>query len=142
MKINRKRIRNPKRYLAEFKENEELRVGIEVTEENKRKVIEMGFDPQIVVGEIIVPSSSISKSTYENAEGKCIIRKDLPKETAERYWEWSWEDWGHNVHSDYKYIPYERYPREYLQPKALEFMIVEDNSKNKWITSRKIKNSQ
>lgn len=142
MKINKKRIRNPKRYLAEFKENEELRVGIKITEENKRKVIEMGFDSKIVIGEIIVPNSSISKSTYENAEGKCIIRKDLPKEIAERYWEWSWEDWGHNVHSDYKYIPYERYPREYLPPKALEFMIVEDNSKNKWIASRKIKNSQ
>ena len=49
MKINKKRIRNPKRYLAEFKENEELRVGIKITEENKRKVIEMGFDSKIVI---------------------------------------------------------------------------------------------
>lgn len=142
MKINRKRIRNPKRYLAEFKENEKLRVGVKITKENKEKVEKMGFDSRIVVGEIVTPSSNISKSTYENAEGKCIIRKDLPKETAERYWEWSWEDWGHNIHTDYKYIPYERYQREYLPPRALEFMIVEDNEKNKWVVSREIKNLQ
>ena len=91
MKITKKRIRNPKKYLMEFKENEKLRIGIKIPEENKGKVKEMGFDSRIVEGEIIVPSSDISKSTYENVEGKCIIRKDLPKETAERYWEWSWE---------------------------------------------------
>lgn len=142
MKINKRRIRNSKRYLSEFKENEKLRVGIKITEENERKVAEMGFDPSMIVGEVIVPSSNISKSTYENVEGKYIVRKDLPKEIAERYWEWSWEDWGHNVYTDYKYIPYERYQREYFPPKALEFMIVEDNEKNKWIASREMKNLQ
>ncbi|MBQ3408514.1 MAG: hypothetical protein IJH12_04845 [Clostridia bacterium] len=142
MKINKKKIRNPKRYLSEFKENERLRIGIKITEENKEKVEKLGFDSKMIVGEIIVPNSNISKSTYENAEGKCIIRKDLPKEIAERYWEWSWEDRGHNTYTDYKYIPYERYQREYVAPRALEFMIVEDNEKNKWVTSTEIENSQ
>ena len=142
MKITKKRIRNPKKYLMEFKENEKLRIGIKITEENKGKVKEMGFDSRIIEGEIIVPSSDISKSTYENVEGKCIIRKDLPKETAERYWEWSWEDWGHNLHTDYKYIPYERFQREYLPPKVLEFIIVKDNEKNNWVASKEIENSQ
>lgn len=142
MKIKKIRIRNVKKYLIEFKENEGLRVGIRIKNENKEKVIKMGFDPALTVGEVIVPNSDISKSSYENSEGKCIIRKDLPKENAERYWEWSWEDFGHNTYTDFKYIPYQRYQREYIPPRALEFTILEDKDKNKWVVSNVIKNNE
>lgn len=141
MKIKKRRIRNPKRYLLEFKENEELRIGIKIENDNEEMVVKMGFDPDFIVGEVVIPNSDISKSAYENSEGKCIIRKDLPKETAERYWEWSWEDFGHNTHTDFRYIPYERYQREYVPPRALEFMILEDKEKNKWVVSNIMRNN-
>lgn len=102
----------------------------------------MGFTNNIKVGEVIIPDYKISKSTYENSEGKCIIRKDLPKENAERYLEWRLEDWGHHVHSGICYISYERYQREYLPPRLLEFKIVEDKNKDKWVVSKIISNSE
>ncbi len=142
MKIKKRRIRNVKRYLVEFKEDEELRVGIKIEEKNKEKVVKMGFDSEFIVGEVIVPNSDISQSAYENSEGKCIVRKDLPKEKAERYWEWSWEDYGHNKYTDFKYIPYERYQRDYVPPRALEFMILEDKEENKWVVSHILKNNE
>jgi len=141
MIIKKKRIRNPARYLTEFKPNEKIRIGVKITNESKENLIKMGFDKGIVEGEIIVPLANCSKVAYENAEGKCIVRRDLPKETAERYWEWSWEDWGHNIHSDFKYIPYERYQREYLPPRALEVMIIKDKENQNWVVSKEINNT-
>lgn len=142
MRIKRTRIRNPRKYLTEFKPNERLRVGIKITEENREKVENMGFDPRIIVGERIVPNADASKSSYENSEGKCIIRKDLPMEIIGRYMEWTLEDWGHNIHTGYSYVPCKRYPREYLSPRALEFTIMEDKDKNKWIASDEMENTE
>jgi len=135
MEIKRKRIRKPQRYLLAFKENEKIRVAIRIDAEIKKLAIECGFSDPLKVGETILPDANLSKSAFENVEGKCIIRKDLPMERAERYWEWSWEDWGGNHHSDSTFISYNRYVREHRLPLAIELMVTENSKNEIWVVS-------
>ncbi len=135
MKIQKKIIKNVQRYLVEFEENEKIRVGVKL-KEHVEKAKEIGFSKDFEKGECIVPNSSVSKKAMENAEGKKIIRRDLPKEFAERYHQWSWKDYGGNEHWDFRYIPYLRYVQEYTKPKLLNFTIMEDELNEKWIVSK------
>ena len=133
--INRKRIQNPKRYLYEFGENEEIRVAVKVDDTTKEIMKDVGFCNELISGECVLPSVTLSKAAFENSEGKCVVRRDLPMERAERYWEWSWNDWGGNSHTDSTYIPYFRYVREYFEPKAFEMSVGIDAEGAFWIAS-------
>lgn len=133
--IKRKRIRNPEKYLHSFENGKQVRIAVKVDDIVKNIAKDIGFGDEFTLGESILPDASLSKAAFENSEGKCIVRKDLPMEKAERYWEWSWEDWGGNLHSDSTYIPYYRYVREYFKPKAFEIAIGKDEKDELWITS-------
>lgn len=138
MKINKKRIRNVKNYLSEFKTDDNIRVAVKVDSVNKDILNNLGFSSELAVGECILPDARLSKAAMENSEGRCIIRKDIPKEKYDRYWEWSWEDWGGNTHYDFTYITKERYVREYLTPEGVEITILKSQNGSKWLSTETI----
>lgn len=135
MRIIKKRIRNVEKYLKPFDVREKVKIGVMVDDEVRTRAIMKRFSEKLQEGENVLPDAELSKVALENSEGKVIIRRDLPKEVAERYWEWSWEDFGGNTHWDCKFIPYERYPREYLLPMGLRIYVALDKNNEKWLVS-------
>lgn len=136
---NVKKVRNIKHYLTEFSEGQNIRIAVPANEISLQKIKDLGFSEDLITGERLLPSADLSKSCFENSEGKCVVRRDLPKEIAERYWEWTWEDWGGNSHYDYTYIPYSRYVREYLSPMTIELVVANTGDGGKWISTDPIK---
>lgn len=73
-----------------------------------------------------MPSPDFGPVSHFNAEGKQIIHKDRPKETAYRAIEWRWTEWHGQQRvekTDFRDVPYERYPRTFVPPPSVEFTI-------------------
>lgn len=112
MRITKKRINNPKKYLSHLTINSEFIVGIPVTD-NQKKI----NDLWIIDWETYLLSAKLWKANYYNTEWKVIVRKDLPKEV------YSYEvnrgpltDRGGKVHYWTADVSRERYQRELVPP--------------------------
>lgn len=73
----KKYIRSIEKFLSSVEKN--FRLGVKITDENKKKIEELGF-PEIEVGSAIFPPI-VGRFTRFNIEGKEHLRRDLPKET-------------------------------------------------------------
>lgn len=123
MKIKKRRIRNVWDYTSLINDDHKFYITLSNLEKHKDKLKEIGFD-NLVIGEKILPLSLGPVSDY-NAEGRYNIRRDLPKETKYKYVYREWKPWGRNeTYSGYYDIPYERYPREFIEPPCEELTIV------------------
>ncbi|MDD5032157.1 MAG: hypothetical protein PHR36_03905 [Patescibacteria group bacterium] len=94
----------------------------------KDKIQKIGFsDTQI--GATVLPSI-VGPVTGYNAEGKNIIHKDRPMETAYRQAEWHWTEWRGRYDTEEMSkivdIPYKRYPRTFIFPPGVELTITEN----------------
>jgi hypothetical protein len=92
-----------------------------------------GFSEELGEGETILPGP-VGKTSLYNAEGRYIVHKDQPKETVYRQQEWTWEEW----HGPYTVtqsrivdVPYERYPRTFVEPPSVELTVAKDLSGDK-----------
>lgn len=119
MIINKKQIRSLKRYTGHLVHGQEFRVGAFQTS----NLQPLGFSPDWEEGETLLPPADRGPVAHRNAEGRFIIHTDQPKETAYREFEWTWNEW----HGPYSvensktvYADYERYPRTFVPPTALE----------------------
>lgn len=83
-----------------------------LTEQMATKV---GFAGVPAEGDSILPSAS-GPATGFNANGKEIVRRDLPMETRSRMIHTSWEDWHGYPHHGTQIREYEAYPRELIPP--------------------------
>jgi len=84
-----------------------------------------GFPDDAADGTAILPNRVGRVSRY-NAEGKQRIRRDMPMETAYRVVEWHWTEWhGRDKveQSDFRDVPYKRYPREDVPPPSIELTL-------------------
>lgn len=137
--INKKRIRKLNPYRALIPDTDA--VYIMSPSPTQAQLKRAGFAEDATVGETILPSV-IGKITLFNAEGKQIVRRDQPMETAHRVVEWHWTQWHGKEKiekSDFRDVPYKRYPREFIEPPALEITYtqnVDDNQPS--VTSAKI----
>lgn len=137
MKINQKRIRNLERHLPETFQNRRINIGLTDLQKFDAKLIAIGFTTDLNIGETVLPSV-VGPVTRFNAEGKNIIRRDLPKETVYRQIEWHWtERHGDREveQSDFRYVHYERYPRDFVPPPSVELQIVADSQDNKLLAA-------
>jgi hypothetical protein len=82
----------------------------------------LGLDSQPVVGDSFVPAA-MGKATDYNANGRIVIRKDLPKVNETRSSWRRWQDWHGQEHSGIQIRSYEVYPRELVQPPS-EYLTV------------------
>lgn len=86
----------------------------------------IGLPTPAAVNMSVLPQS-IGPITSFNAEGRYNVRKDLPKETAYRQIEWTWEQWsGRDTETMSKIVevPYKRYPREFVPPPGVELSVL------------------
>lgn len=132
-----KRIIKPDKYLSLIKYGDEFYVAFEANEEDIDLLKKIGFN-SLTSGETVLPAIFGRISRF-NAEGEEEICKDLPKETVYYPKEWTVKDWGGHEHTGVSYVPYKRYPRDFISPPSLELKIIEKNGK-KFIISKKFKN--
>lgn len=136
MKIIKKRVRNIENYLANIRKGEEFYIAFTDLQNNETRVNRVGFSSQREVGERILPNV-IGPISRFNANGKFIIRRDLPKEEFYIEREWEWRDWGDNSHYSIVYIRRERFPRDFIRQPAEE-LTIDNYLGNTIIVSRRL----
>ena len=134
MKIIKKRIINVENYITAIRFGERFHVVSLDLDTKINRIRQIGFSENLELGEKILPAILGPVSRY-NSEGKFNIRRDLEKETFYMCRHWEWTDWGGNTHSDFVYIPRERYPRELIPPPSEELLVTNYND-TKMIVSR------
>ena len=121
MLIQQRSVRSIDRYVRGLLPGEVIRV---VTPLGERDLTSLGFSSCPDIGDTILPTIVGTVSRF-NAEGKELVRKDLPKEP--RYittLEWTWEQWcgGGNTETvtENRDIFRDCYPREQVPPPSEE----------------------
>lgn len=126
--IRKKSIRSIDPYARLIPDSKSIYVGVVNPSETQLKRI--GFSDNLKDGETVLPKP-IGRTSLFNAEGKYIVHKDRPMETAYRTVEWSWTEWHGRYDSvektDFRDVPYKRYPRTYVTAPSLELTLFTDN---------------
>lgn len=135
MIITGKRIRSINSHMRFVEEGKTIHFGRTITNDDLNTLEECGFTLPPVSGQVVLPASSFGPVSRFNAEGKEDIHKNLPKETHFRQIEWTHKEFRGRYDrvevTNYVDMPYERYPRTFIDPPSVELMIVElhDNQK-------------
>lgn len=124
--IKRTRIRNDEKYLGEILVGSEFRLLCPVTPE---RLVKAGFPADAQASTTILPSV-VGRVTRFNAEGRTVIRRDLPKENryiGSRYlprkeWHGKEQVEVESLVDIYRLC----YQRDFIEPPAMELTIVED----------------
>ena len=127
MILHGKRIRNFAKHFGYLTDGQNIVFGVQDLERFTTRLTKAGFSPNIGAGDTILPNVKCGPISRYNAEGKNVVRRDLPKETAYRQVEWTWiERHGQDKveKSDAKDVPYERYPREFMPPPSVEISLM------------------
>jgi len=138
MIINKKRIRTLGSYTKGLEDGKPVVISVSISDIDSGSAINIGFSSSLSPGESVLPKA-IGNITRLNAEGKYVPLKDKPKETHYRQQEWTWKEFRGRYNFEEKSkivdIPYERYPREYIEPPAVELNIVTTANDEKFIVS-------
>lgn len=136
--IRRKRIRSLNPYKNQLPTTDKVFVAFNgVTEAQLKRA---GFPVEAKPGDTVLPRA-VGRITAYNANGKRIVRRDKPMETAYRTVEWHWTEWhGRDKVEQSKFVdvPYKRYPRDDVPPPALEITLVKDANGNYSVISQEI----
>lgn len=88
----------------------------------------LGFPSEIEVGHCIIPSV-VGRITGYNANGKEIVRKDLPKESRSVMYYGTTRDWHGGYHSQTMTRSVKAYPREQSPVPAEQLYVIEHENK-------------
>lgn len=91
--------------------------------EDQATLAAIGFDTSPSEGDAIVPAPTGPVSAY-NANGREVVRRDLPKVTESRMIWTTWQDWHGQEHSGTQLRSYEVYQREALPPPEEEVSVL------------------
>lgn len=128
MRITTKYVRRAEQYLTGIDRGETFYLGVEAQDAEVRKLSAIGFEEPFEVGQRVLPAPQFGPASRRNAFGKILVHKDQPMETAYRqvYWEWTqWHGRDRILMSDFRDVPYQRYPRTQVPPPSLELQLVE-----------------
>ena len=75
----------------------------------------IGFEDMPAEGDSVLPTV-IGPATAFNAQGKEVVRRDMPKEALSRMIYTSWKDWHGQTHNGIQARDYEAYPRDLIPP--------------------------
>lgn len=120
MQVKGKSIRAITKLLAAAQGCDEIKLAHKVTE----NISDIGFDKNPSIGDYLIPKP-IGKTTSLNANGKQIIRKDLPLQPQPRSYFTTWKDWHGQEHSGIQARDIDMYPREYLPAQEEELYVIE-----------------
>lgn len=119
IKIKQVRLRSLKKYSPLLK-GAKLIVCVDLNE-NKSVANKIGFSESFEQGETVLPTGIATVSRF-NADGKEIVRRDLPKETHHNSVESP--NWGDSYNGTHTVdLPYQKYPRDFVEPPSVELKI-------------------
>jgi hypothetical protein len=145
MITHKKRVRNLDRYVPEEYRGKALRAGVPNSAEHRKRLEQIGFPPgPLAAGDAVLPAV-IGPVTRFNAEGKQRVRRDLEMETAYRQVEWHWKEYHGDQHierSDFRDVPYRRYPRELIPPASMELHVLENPEGARFVATSPIDHTE
>ncbi|MCF8070051.1 MAG: hypothetical protein K9L30_15830 [Desulfobacterales bacterium] len=137
----KRKLKLDKRF-RRFGEGSLVIAGLPISNNQKNTLLEIGFTTSLEDGERVLPSSEFGPVSRYNAEGKEIIHKDQPMETAYRQVEWTWEQWAGRYDTETMSkivdVPYKRYPRTFVPPPSIELSIVTNKKGEKFLVAPKM----
>ena len=141
MLITGKRKRKLNKKLLSFAVGSKIIPGLAINEQMKDILVEIGFTSDLNVGETVLPAGKFGSICNYNAEGKLLIHKDKPMETAYRQVEWTWKQWSGRYETERQSkivdVPYQRYPRTLIPPPCIELSIARNPAKEKFVVAPK-----
>lgn len=123
MLVKANSIRSLTKIVKAAKGVDEIQLIQQLDSTHKEKLESIGFDEPIEDGMQLVPEP-IGKYTSFNANGKDIIRKDLPKEPEPISFHSTWKDWHGYGHSGIITRMINKYPREHIDAPRESLTIV------------------
>jgi len=128
MIIKKTRVINLIPYINFIADSTNVVFGCRISHISDTLLNKIGFSKNPSIGQSVLPASVFGTVSYYNSEGKYIVHKDKPKETAYRQVEWHWTEWRGRYDSEDQSkivdVPYERYPRTFMPPPSVEFVVV------------------
>lgn len=128
MIIRKNRVRSARSNIRGVAHGQQICMSLSDIDRFKVRLEEVGFSNRLDVGEQVLPSP-LGNVSHFNAEGGYKVHRDQPKETAYRQAEWHWQEFRGRYdrveRSKIVEIPYERYPRTFIEPPAVELTIAE-----------------
>jgi hypothetical protein len=124
--INQHRINNLSAHLPDQLLGKRLRVIQIFTPDLQERLQKIGFELPIEAGMSVLPSKCIGPVARFNAEGRSVVRTDLPKESACRPHYWTRTEYRGRDRvevSDVVYIHYQRYPRDFIPPAEIRLVV-------------------
>ena len=141
MIISGKRKRKLDKKLFRLKEGSYVVPSVSISNLLTKTLLGIGFTNKMEDGETILPPSDFGPVCRFNADGKEIVHKNRPMETAYRQVEWTWEQWSGRYDTETMSkivdVPYKRYPRTLLPPPSIELSIVKNNKGEKFLVAPK-----
>jgi hypothetical protein len=127
MIITGRRIKSLARRLAPVRAGATIVIGLTDLDRFSSRLGQVGFNASSNSGDTILPPATFGPVSLYNAEGRDIVHRNQPKETAYRQVEWHWTEW----HGPYDRVeqsrivdvPYERYPRTFVPPPSVEMTL-------------------
>lgn len=141
MLIQKKHIRSARQFTRKFNAGQKFYVTLPSPMRFVVALGRAGFTPSLEVGERLLPASVFGPTALFNAEGKQVVRKDMPMETAYRQRLWRWTEFRGRYdrveNEKIVDVPYKRYPRDFVPPPALELQVNVDNQGEKLVISER-----
>ena len=138
MIISGKRKRKLDKKMLSLAEGEKVIVGLAFNEDIISLLHRIGFTELLNEGETVLPIYNGPISNF-NSEGKYLIHRDQPMETAYRQREWTWEQWaGYHeteTRTEIVDVPYKRYPRTFISPPSVELSIVKNSEDKRYVVA-------
>ena len=140
MKIKQTKIRNINKVIGNIKLKQDFVIGVEMSSDIKDILKEKFYLDELVIGTELFPSPLIGIMSRRNSIGEYIPQKDKEQEIAYRALDWHLKDWGGYDHYGTNYVPYQRYPRKFIQPKELKLLVTESGQDKIIIINNSYKN--
>jgi len=138
MIISGKRKRKLDKKMLSLAEGEKVIVGLAFNGDIISLLHRIGFTELLNEGETVLPIYNGPISNF-NSEGKYLIHRDQPMETAYRQREWTWEQWaGYHeteTRTEIVDVPYKRYPRTFISPPSVELSIVKNSEDKRYVVA-------
>src|SRR4030042_1653695 len=127
-----RRINSVNRRLSPIVNGQDIVIGLTHLGRFMDQLNNLGFSDNSNNGDTVLPPVSFGPISLYNAEGKYIIHRDQPMETAYRQVDWHWIEWHGRYdrveQSRIVHVPYQRYPRVFDPPPSVEITLTNDDS--------------
>lgn len=125
--VKGKAIKALTKVLSAAKGCTEIKLVHQINDEIIDTLKNIGFSDELEIGDYLIPEP-VGKVTSMNANGKEIIRRDLPKSPEPRSFFTTWKDWHGQEHSGIQTRSIDMYPREYIHPQSQALHIIQLNN--------------